>query len=142
MYGRNLKYALWGPVESTNPVGEIILKYVQYFVFVCVLTCSQIVFAIEEAEHRYTSKERISFSPATKRAFDRSGKTITHSIRADGSSSSEHNGSMGNVTVARMGPGGTVETYCTSDEAAARAWIAGEFGQSPAISPSVQLRTK
>lgn len=118
------------------------MKFVQYFVLVCVLTCSQIVIAVEEAEHRYTAKERIAFSPATKHAFDRSGKTITHSIRADGSSSSEHNGSMGNVTVARMGPDGTVETYCTGDESAARAWMAGEFGRSPAISPSVQVKAK
>jgi hypothetical protein len=120
----------------------MILKYIQYFVLVCVLTCSQMVFAVEEAEHRYTAKERITFSPATKRAFDRSGKTITHSTRADGSSSSEHNGSMGNVTVARMGPDGTVETYCTSDEPAARAWMAGEFGWSPAVSPSAQVKVK
>jgi hypothetical protein len=118
------------------------LKYVQYFVLVCVLTCSQMVFAVEEAEHRYTAKERIAFSPAIKRAFDHSGKTITHSTRADGSSSSEHNGSMGNVTVARMGPDGTVETYCTGDESAAMAWMAGEFGRSPAVSPSVQVKVK
>jgi hypothetical protein len=100
------------------------------------------VFAAEEAAHRYTAKERIAFSPATKRAFDRSGKTITHSTRADGSSSTEHNGSMGNVTVARMGPDGTVETYCTSDEPAAKAWMAGEFGRSPTVSPSVQVKVK
>ena len=118
------------------------MKYVQYFVLVCVFTGSQLVFAVEEAEHRYTAKESIAFSPATKRAFDRSGKTITHSRRADGSSSSEHNGSMGNVTVARMGPDGTVETYCTGDESAASAWMAGEFERSPAISPSVQVKVK
>lgn len=129
-------------MDLTNLVGETVLKFIQNLAMVCVLASAQMVFAAEAAEHRYTAKERIAFSPATQRAFDRSGKHITHSKRADGSSMSEHNGSMGNVTVARLGPDGKVETYCTSDERAAKAWMAGEFGRKPAVSPTVQVEVK
>lgn len=118
------------------------MKHLLYLAWTCILTCSQWVVAADDVEHRYTAKETIAFAPATKRAFDRSGKSITHSKRADGSSMTEHNGSLGNVTVARLGPDGTVETYCTSDEATARAWMAGEFGRKPATSPSLQVRAK
>ena len=38
----------------------------------------------------------------------------------------EHNGTMGNVTVARLGADGRLETLCTTDEKAAKTWMAGE----------------
>ena len=98
--------------------------------------------AAEEAEHPYTAKEQITFSPVTMLAFDRSGKAITHHTHPDGSTSTEHNGSMKNVTVARIGPDGQTDTSCHGNESAARAWMAGEFGTKPAASPSVQLGVK
>ena len=67
---------------------------------------------------------------------------LTHSTLADGSVIADHNGSMGNVTVARMGPGGIIETFCTTDETAARAWMAGEDGKQKTASINNPLKVK
>jgi len=113
------------------------MRHLSILALICLVTSPLLAVAAEEAEHPYTSKEQITFSPVTTLAFDRSGKTITHHKHADGSTSTEHNGSMANVTVARMGADGKVETYCTGDVLAAKAWLAGEFGTKPAVSPDV-----
>jgi len=84
--------------------------------------------AEEQEEHRYTAKEQITFAPSSLSAFDRSGKSVKHSILADGSLMAEHNGSLGHVMVARLGPDGKVETYCTTHEDAAISWMAGKNG--------------
>ena len=118
------------------------MRHLKSLALICLVTSPPLATAAEEAEHPYTAKEQITFSPVTMLAFDRSGKAITHHTHPDGSTSTEHNGSMKNVTVARIGPDGKVETYCTGDESAARAWMAGEFGTTTAASPSVQLRVK
>ena len=102
------------------------MKFVHYLSLICVLASPQLLIAATPGEHRYTPKEQISFSPATMRAFDHSGLAVIHSEKADGSQVADHNGSMGNVTVARMGANGMIETFCTTDEAVARAWMAGE----------------
>lgn len=86
--------------------------------------------AAEQDKHSYTPKDQITFAPATMAAFDHSGKKITHRTLADGSLATEHNGTMGNVTVARLGPDGKIETFCTTDSEAARAWMAGETGRN------------
>ena len=79
----------------------------------------------------YTLKEDIRFSNTTRTAFDHSGQMVVHTTSSDGSISADHNGSIGNVTVARISADGRIETYCTTNEAAATAWMAGEDGSKP-----------
>jgi hypothetical protein len=68
-------------------------------------------------------EEVLPFAKATEKAFDRTGKYQTHQTHADGSSSTEHNGSLQNVTVARIGPNGKIETYCTTEQSSAIAFM-------------------
>jgi hypothetical protein len=103
------------------------MNRIKYLALLCILCGPQIGFAAEGTEIQYTAKEKIVFSPESMIAFDHSGKLVTHSAHADGSESANHNGSMGNVTVARLGPNGTIETYCTSDALTAKAFMAGEI---------------
>ena len=99
---------------------------------IATLLINPVLLAAEaQKEHKYTAREEIVFAHSSRVAFDRSGKILTHSIQADGSLRAEHNGSLGNVTVARLGANGEMETFCTTDEAAARSWMAGEHGVKP-----------
>ena len=102
------------------------MKYLGVLSLVCLLAFSQTLIAAGPDKHKYTPKEQIKFSPSTGLAFDHSGATVVHRTLPDGSQFADHNGSMGNVTVARLGADGSMETFCTSDEDAARAWMAGE----------------
>jgi len=102
------------------------MNHIKYLVLVCIMCGPQLGFAAEGAGVQYTAKEQIEFSPGSMKAFDHSGKLVKHSVHADGSESADHNGSMGNVTVARIGLDGTIETFCTSDVEAAKAFMAGE----------------
>ena len=111
------------------------MKYLGFLSLVWSLAFSQVIIAAGPCEQKYTPKDQIKFAASTQAAFDHSGDRITHSTLADGSQVAEHNGSLGNVTVARLGPDGTMETFCTSDEDAARAWMAGEdIGKDKALS--------
>ena len=111
------------------------MKFLSFLSLVCLLSFSQVLFSAGPVEHKYTPKDQIEFAPSTKAAFDHSGDRITHSTLADGSQVAEHNGTLGNVSVARMGPDGTIETFCTGDEEAARAWMAGkDIGENKAMS--------
>lgn len=118
------------------------MKTIKILIAICMVACPQWLFAAEKGEHRYTPKEQIHFTPATLLAFDHSGKNLSHSRRADGSSMASHNGSMGNVTVARLAADGSIETFCTTDETAARAWMAGEDGHRVPVSLNLQSREK
>jgi hypothetical protein len=118
------------------------MNYVCHLSLALLLSVSQLSVAAEPAEHSYTPSEQISFAPATMTAFDRSGKFITQRLLAGGTTISEHNGSMGNVTVARVGPDGKVETFCTGDASAARSWMAGELGKQPDTSLAVPVMEK
>jgi hypothetical protein len=111
------------------------MKFLGFLSLICFLTFPQVLIAAGPTEQKFTPKDQIKFSPSTEVAFDHSGDRITHSTLADGSQVAEHNGTLGNVTVARLGPDGTMETFCTSDEDAARAWMAGEdIGKDKALS--------
>lgn len=96
------------------------------FIFNFLLALPLSVLAAEPVGHQFTSRSDIEFSQSLKTAFDRSGELVSHRTHADGSVSADHNGSFANVTVARMGPGGRLETLCTTDEELARSWMAGE----------------
>lgn len=83
---------------------------------------------------------RLEFTPPIRRAFDRSGKAVVHRRFPDGSSMAEHNATLGHVTLARIGPDGSIETYCTTDEADAGAWLsraAGPSGPRTSAAPPV-----
>ncbi len=82
--------------------------------------------AEESATIVATPRDSIRFTEQTRRGFDRSGRHVTSHTHADGSSSVHLNGTFQNVTVARMGPGGKIETYCTTDEDDAKSWMARE----------------
>ena len=102
------------------------MNQIKYLVLVCIMCGPQLSFAAGGTGVQYTAKEQIEFSPESMKAFDHSGKLVKHSVHADGSESADHNGSMGNVTVARIGSNGAIETFCTSDAEAAKAFMAGE----------------
>ena len=76
-----------------------------------------------------TPLDQIHFDQSTTRAFDRSGQYVTTKVHADGTVQTELNGSFQNVTVARMGPDGTIETYCTTGEQDAKNWMARVDGR-------------
>jgi len=118
------------------------MTHLKILALICLVASPPLAMAVEEAEHQYTSKEKIIFSPEAMVAFDRSGKYVTSRTLADGSTITEFNGSMMNVTVARLGPDGKIETYCTSDSEAARSWMAGEFDTRPATTQIVPIRVK
>jgi len=119
-----------------------IMKLFSYLSLVCFLACPQVLFAADPSEHKFTPKEQIKFAPATRAAFDHSGSRVIHSTLADGSQFADHNGSMGNVTVARLGADGTMETFCTTDESAARAWMAGEDLPKDSTMSTVEVMVK
>lgn len=76
-----------------------------------------------------TRLDEVHFDPSTTRAFDRSGQFVTKKVKADGTVQTELNGSFQNVTVARMGPDGVIETYCTTNEQDAKNWMARVDGR-------------
>ena len=118
------------------------MTHLKILALICLVASPLLAMAVEEAEHQYTSKEIIIFPPEAMVAFDRSGKFVTSRTLADGSTITEFNGSMVNVTVARLGPDGKVETYCTSNAEAARSWMAGEFDTKPETTQIVPIRVK
>ncbi len=118
------------------------MRHIKYLALVCILCGPQMAFAVEQGDHQYTAKENIVFSPESMIAFDRSGKYVTSRTLADGSSITELNGSMRSITVARVGPDGKVETYCTTNAEAARSWMAGEFDSTPAAATMPVRRVK
>lgn len=101
--------------------------------FIFILISPPILLAAEQDQHRYTPKDQIVFTKATRTAFDHSGQSLTRTLNVDGSAAVENNGSAGNVTVARLGPDGNIETYCTTDIEAARSWMAGESASQATV---------
>lgn len=67
----------------------------------------------------------IRLAPATERAFDRSGLRVSRRTLPNGSQVADHNGTMQNVTVARVGEDGTIETFCTTEQEAALDFLSG-----------------
>jgi hypothetical protein len=90
-----------------------------------------------------TPLDQIHFDASTTRAFDRSGQYVTTKVKADGTVQTEVNGSFQNVTVARMGADGVIETYCTTSEQDAKNWMAGvdDRPDSTTLSPPAQDKT-
>ena len=87
-----------------------------------------------------THRDSISLSAETEVAFDRSGKRITSKTLPDGTVVTNHNGSLQNVTVARVGPDGSIETYCTTDREVALDWMARMEGSPDRSRRDVQVR--
>lgn len=83
------------------------------------------------AANSENAAKKVQFQPETEVAFDHSGKFITHKTAANGVQTAHNNGSMQNVTVARLGANGKIETYCTTDKAAAVAWMNATPGKPP-----------
>ena len=88
--------------------------------------------ADETAESSVIPKKPVVFAPTTLKAFDHSGKAVIHKTLQDGSRSAEHRGTHGHVMVARVAANGSIETFCTTGESAASAWLAGEEVARPA----------
>ena len=102
------------------------MNYLKFTTLIFILCSPQLLNAAGQDQHRYTPKDQIDYTEATRTAFDHSGKTLSRSVQTDGSIAVENNGSAGNVTVARLGPDGKIETFCTTDILLARSWMAGE----------------
>ena len=84
-----------------------------------------LVAAGDQEDHRFTAVDEIEFTHESRVAFDRSGGLVTHHTLPGGVLMAEHNGSFGNITVARRGADGKMETFCATSEQAAKAWMAG-----------------
>jgi len=110
--------------------------------FIFILISPPILLAAEQDQHRYTQKNQIEFSEATRTAFDHSGQSLTRTLNVDGSAAVENNGSAGNVTVARLGPDGNIETYCTTDLTVAQSWMAGEGASQATVSIDLPVLEK
>ena len=94
--------------------------------FILLMALSPVVLAAGgPGEQQYPAQEDIRFSPAVERAFDYSGDLVTQITLPDGTVFASHNGTMQNVTVARVGPDGNIQTLCTSSRAEAAAFLAG-----------------
>ena len=89
-----------------------------------------------------TPRDSIVLSEATDLAFDRSGRYVTTETRSDGSIIAHHNGSLQNVTVARVGPDGRIETFCTTDKERAVDWIARSDGRPSSTHPELPVEEK
>lgn len=83
------------------------------------------------AANSESADKKVQFQPETEVAFDHSGKFITHKTEANGVQTADNNGSMQNVTVARLGASGKIETFCTTDKVAAVAWMNATPGKPP-----------
>ena len=109
------------------------MSFLKCLPLIFILISPQVLLAAEQNQHRYTQKEQIKFTEATRTAFDHSGKTLNRTLQVDGSVAAENNGSAGNVAVARLGPDGNIETYCTTDITVARSWMAGAGAGQAAV---------
>lgn len=89
-----------------------------------------------------TPREEIRFDESTSRAFDRSGKFVTSTAKADGSVHTALNGSFQNVMVARLGPDGVIETYCTTNEEDAKNWMARTDGRPENLAGNAQVQAQ
>jgi hypothetical protein len=98
--------------------------------------------AADPAKVPHTPLEQIQFDEASSRAFDRSGKFVTSRTKADGTVQTELNGSFQNVMVARLGPDGEIETYCTTSEDDAKNWMARVDGRPETATVDTQARDK
>ena len=89
-----------------------------------------------------TPRDSIVLSEASDLAFDRSGRFVTTETRPDGSIISRHNGSLQNDTVARVGPDGWIETFCTTDKKRAVDWMARLDGRPSSTHPELPVEEK
>ena len=118
------------------------MRFEKHLFLVCLLVTPPLLGAEEQKGHAYTAREHIAFVPSSQAAFDRSGRMVKDIVLPDGSVMAEHNGSLGNVTVARMGADGSVETYCTTDAYAAKSWMAGNEASKSAVPLNVLVEEK
>jgi hypothetical protein len=107
------------------------MKPKKFLFLFCLSVAPLFVMAEEQKGQWFPTRDEISFAPSSEAAFDRSGKLVSHKTLAGGALIAEHNGSLGNVTIARLGPDGKVETFCTTDEEAAKSWMSGEEIEAP-----------
>ena len=110
--------------------------------FLVLLVNPILLMAEQQQTQSYTPAEQILFAPSSQIAFDRSGKYVSEHTLVDGTIMAHHHGSIGNVTVARLGANGVIETYCTTDMNAAKAWMAGEFDVDPSTTVTLNLEEK
>lgn len=103
----------------------------QYLLSSCLLLLP--IAAPAADDHSYTDPEKIKFDAATRAALDRNPDRVRHYRLRGGVLLAEHGEMIGSMTVARRGTDGHIETLCTTDERAARAWMSGAPGTAPVI---------
>jgi hypothetical protein len=129
-------------MTRSNPVS----RYLKPSLVFCLISGLIFVFppallADPSGEVPRTSVDQIHFDASTTRAFDRSGRYVTTKVKADGTVHTELNGSFQNVTVARIGANGVIETYCTTSEQDAKNWMARADGRPDNTAPATTLST-
>lgn len=109
---------------------------------ICCLACPLPLGAAEPPVNTASPEARVEFTPRIRKAFDQSGKAVIHSKLPDGSSMADHNATLGHVTLARIGPDGRIETFCTTDETEASAWMSRAGRHAPDNRPDVPASGK
>jgi hypothetical protein len=89
------------------------------------LAPSSAVLAQDRGEIEFPDRSSIELGAETERALDRTGQVHVEVALPSGAVLSDHNGAMQNVTVARLGPDGDIETLCTDNREAALDFLAG-----------------
>ena len=74
----------------------------------------------------FPARDDIVLVPQTQQAFDRTGTRNIEVTLSNGTIISDHNETLQSVTVARLGPDGSVETLCTEDKAQALDFMSGK----------------
>jgi hypothetical protein len=128
--------------STLNIKGMFAVKSVKYTLLICILIAPQFAVSEGQEQHQYTDLQEINFALSTQVAFDRSGKQIVSEFLADGSILARNHGSLANITVARLGPDGQLETFCTTDADAAKAWMAGANVSVPATPQNTHVEEK
>lgn len=94
-------------------------------ILVSFLALPALALAQDPGDIAFPDRSEIELGAETERALDRSGSAHVESVTPDGLVLMDHNGAMQNVTVARLGPGGEIETLCTSSREEALDFLAG-----------------
>lgn len=81
--------------------------------------------AQDREDIQFPERDTIELGAETERAFDRSGEAHVDRALPGGAVLSDHAGAMQNVTVARLGPDGNIETLCTDSREEALNFLAG-----------------
>ncbi|MEE4175788.1 MAG: hypothetical protein V2I57_16205 [Xanthomonadales bacterium] len=101
------------------------------------ITFPAITLAQDPGVIEFPDRSEIDLGAETERALDRSGSAHVETVTPSGVALLDHNGAMQNVTVARLGPDGKIDTLCTSNREEALDFLAGLDRADASVTRSV-----